>query len=307
METLSAEPKARLERARKSLDGLALGDAFGQQVLKAFRQRETLAAPIEDRFLAAAIDKRMEIKPWPWTDDTALALEVVAALAAKGTIDPDDFAPRLAIRYQVDPKRGFGRAMHELLPRLAQGRGAWKSAPRELFDGVGSFGNGAAMRVAPLGAYFADDLERVPREAEASALVTHAHPEGVAGAVAVALAAAHAARRTKDWLALVRDALAPGLVRDGIARAADLEGTTPIEDAARALGNGFEVSAQDTVPFCLWIAHHQGPKLSHALASAAQAGGDVDTNCAIVGGIIASYAPFDGVAVSWRSRREPLA
>src|SRR5205809_620904 len=55
-------------------------------------------------------------------------------------------------------------------------------------------GNGGAMRVAPLGAYFADDLERCVAEALASSLVTHTHPEGVAGTIAVALAAGMAWR-----------------------------------------------------------------------------------------------------------------
>ena len=59
-----------------------------------------------------------------------------------------------------------------------------------LFGGEGSFGNGAAMRVAPLGAYFADELDAVVEQASFSAEVTHSHPEGIAGAIAVAVAAA---------------------------------------------------------------------------------------------------------------------
>src|SRR5256885_69567 len=59
----------------------------------------------------------------------------------------------------------------------------------------GSKGNGGAMRVAPVGAYFADDLDALHFHARASAQVTHAHVEGQAGALAVALAAAFAWRR----------------------------------------------------------------------------------------------------------------
>ncbi len=51
-------------------------------------------------------------------------------------------------------------------------------------------GNGAAMRVAPIGAYFADDLDKVLYYAQASAEVTHAHIEGIVGAMAVAVASA---------------------------------------------------------------------------------------------------------------------
>lgn len=53
---------------------------------------------------------------------------------------------------------------------------------KRLFYGQGSYGNGAAMRVAPLGAYFADDLALATQQARLSAEVTHAHAEGLIGA-----------------------------------------------------------------------------------------------------------------------------
>ena len=72
----------------------------------------------------------------------------------------------------------------------------WRDAARRPFRGAGSMGNGAAMRVAPLGAWFADDVARAVDEARRSAEVTHMHPEGIAGAVAVAVAARHSAKGT---------------------------------------------------------------------------------------------------------------
>ena len=41
----------------------------------------------------------------------------------------------------------------------------WRVTSREAFGGSGSLGNGSAMRVAPIGAWFADDLDRVVKEA----------------------------------------------------------------------------------------------------------------------------------------------
>ncbi|MFD3702012.1 ADP-ribosylglycohydrolase family protein [Nocardia sp. NPDC058658] len=58
----------------------------------------------------------------------------------------------------------------------------WQELALQAREGRGSWGNGAAMRVAPLGAWFADDLDRVVDEATASAMVTHTHPDAVAGA-----------------------------------------------------------------------------------------------------------------------------
>ena len=79
--------------------------------------------------------------------------------------------------------------MYTLLPELAGAPSTWKERPEALFRGAGSFGNGAALRLAPLGAYFADDLDAARDRAEHSAVVTHSYPEAVAGAMAVATAA----------------------------------------------------------------------------------------------------------------------
>lgn len=88
----------------------------------------------------------------------------------------------------------YGPAMvHEYFPRVRAGE-PWRVVARSLFGGAGSLGNGGAMRVAPLGAWFADRPERLVDEARRSAEVTHAHEDGIAGAIAVASATAWACR-----------------------------------------------------------------------------------------------------------------
>ena len=73
-----------------------------------------------------------------------------------------------------------------LLVPLIRGRGApWRTVASQAFGGEGSMGNGGAMRVSPVGAYFAEDLDAVVEHAAASAMVTHAHPDGRAGASTV--------------------------------------------------------------------------------------------------------------------------
>src|SRR6266550_4382390 len=101
------------------------------------------------------------------------------------------FAKRFARRFGRDPKRGYGKRTRIQMREIVAGA-KWRQTAANAFGGQGSMGNGSAMRVAPLGAYFADDLERCAEEAKASSLVTHTHPEGVAGAIAVAVAAAMA-------------------------------------------------------------------------------------------------------------------
>ena len=129
--------------------------------------------------------------PWAYTDDTQMALSVVEVLQADGQIDPSKLGHAFANRF--DPDRGYGAGTAQLLQKVAAGGQAQRIAAAS-HGGEGSHGNGAAMRVAPLGAYFADDIDRVVREAQASAVATHTHCEAIAGAIAVAVAAALATK-----------------------------------------------------------------------------------------------------------------
>jgi len=188
-----------------------------------------------------------------------------------------------------------------------------KSLSQSAFGGSGSFGNGAVMRVAPLGAWFHDDLERVVEQADRSAAVTHAHPEGRTGAIAVAVAAAVAVRkRNQDWQEAANDLLAEvlrhtpaGETRDGILRSRELPAACSSAEAAKALGNGMRVSAPDTVPFVIWSACRHLYNFKRAFEETVVVGGDVDTTAAMVGGIVAAYGGRTCVPQAWLACMEP--
>jgi ADP-ribosylglycohydrolase len=291
---MSAEPSDRHTRARAALIGLAVGDALGSQFFVPANRRA-----LETRTPPPA--------PWQWTDDTEMACSVYATLAAHGTVDQDALAARFAEHHDFD--RGYGPATNRLL-RLVREGADWRRLAAAQFDGRGSWGNGAAMRVAPLGAFYADDLERAAREAALSAEVTHTHPEAIAGAVAVAVAAA--ASVAADELAPGRfvDRILPhvpdGKVRAGIAEARRLLTIRDPATAAAVLGNGREVAAHDTVPFTIWAAAHHRDDFEQAIWTTASAGGDVDTTCAIVGGIVAAGAGRGALPGGWLEACEPL-
>ncbi|WP_063770963.1 ADP-ribosylglycohydrolase family protein [Streptacidiphilus neutrinimicus] len=282
--------------ARDALNGLAVGDAFGAQFF------------VPDN-LPALRDQQLPEAPWPWTDDTEMACSIHQLVMLRGKVDQDELARSFAERHDFD--RGYGPAMNRLL-RLVRKGDAWRELAAGLFDGQGSWGNGAAMRVAPLGARYPGDPEQAARQAALSAEVTHTHPEAIAGAVAVAVAASRAAHgRTQpvtgvDLLTTVLDLTPPGRVRDGIAEAHPLLDQPYVELAAHRLGNGRQVSAVDTVPFTLWCAARHLTDYEAALWATASAGGDVDTTCAIVGGIVASRVGTEGIPTVWRDRAETL-
>ncbi|WP_418959105.1 ADP-ribosylglycohydrolase family protein [Streptomyces tritici] len=283
--------------ARRSIQGLSLGDAFGERWFPLFREPVRAAAEIRSRTLPAEPD-------WHWTDDTAMALAVLRVLDEHGEIDQDRLAACFALAHDADAGRGYGHGMHVLLPALLPAPGDWRTLAPTLFEG-GSLGNGAAMRVAPLGAWFAADLDLVARQARLSAEVTHAHPEGVAGAVAVAVAAALSVRGELGLARLA--ALTPeGEVRDGLLRAAEVPFDTAPWRAADLLGNGQRIRAADTVPFAVWTAVRHAGDLVEALWATAEGLGDVDTTCAITGGIVGAATGVDRVPAAWLRRREPL-
>jgi ADP-ribosylglycohydrolase len=290
----------RLERAKLSLEGLSVGDAFGETFF--------VNPAVVDNLIA---ERALASREWTFTDDTLMAMSIFSILRQHGHVEQDLLARNFAERY--DHTRGYGPAMHRLLWEIRSGE-AWSDLAPRLFEGQGSFGNGAAMRVAPLGAFFADDMKSVVSEAESSAVITHAHDEAVAGAIAVAVAAAYAWQLREvdsptgksEFLDLILPWLAESEVRSKIRQARDMNENASVQFAVSLLGNGTGVSAQDTVPFALWCAASHLDNYEQAMWLTVSGLGDRDTTCAIAGGIVALHTGIEGIPEEWRERRESL-
>lgn len=217
--------------------------------------------------------------------------------------------------------KGFKDAMKDVNVRLEEQRQEQTGKTLE-----GSCGNGSAMRVAPLGAYLAPFYhgdenkwsegsglcffeKKVIAEAALQAEVTHCHPEGIAGAIAITTLShnvTHAVLENhldysnidKVWYQNVIRCTPAGQVRDGIIKARELPYDLPVGKVIEILGNGQHVTCQDTVPFCVYEAvkhltlHKDSEEMyEKAIIETSMAFGDVDTNCAIVGGIVGIVCP----------------
>jgi len=289
-----------MRRALHALEGLSVGDAFGERFF--------VAPEIVEQMTAS---RTVPPAPWAYTDDTEMATSVVDVLDAHGGVDQDALAGAFARRYARDPRRGYGGGAHDILQALGRGT-SWRVASREAFGGMGSLGNGGAMRVAPVGAYFADDLDAVVEHARASAEVTHAHPDGQAGAIAAALAAAYACRwragggayAGRELFDVVLARTPRSRTREVIERAAKLGLGEEVEVAMWALGTGSKVTAADTVPFSLWCAARHLGDFEEALWTTVSGLGDRDTTCAIVGGIVALSCDPTAIPAAWLASRE---
>ncbi|MFF0540279.1 ADP-ribosylglycohydrolase family protein [Streptomyces coelicoflavus] len=292
--TLHSASDGRLDRALSSLRGLSVGDALGSQFF----------VPANYPLLA-----RRELPPgiWQWTDDTEMACSVVSVLAGHHRIDQDALALSFARHHDFD--RGYGPAVNRLL-RLVREGGDWRELAAALFNGQGSWGNGAAMRIAPLGAWYADDPEQATHQAEISAYPTHQHREAVVGAMAVAAAAALAADpagppRAHALLDGVIALVPKSAVGAGLRRARDMLDYGDAATVAAVLGCGRRTTAHDTVPFALWSAARALGEYETAFWTTAQVGGDVDTTCAIVGGVVAA-GRAGAPPAEWTARVEAL-
>lgn len=191
-----------------------------------------------------------------FTDDSVLTVALADAL-----LSGRPYAENLKRFFQAYPGRGYGSSFYH-----------W--AARTSLEPYNSFGNGAAMRVSPVG-YAFDDLETVLQKAEEYTAVTHNHPEGVKGGQATA-AAIFMARtgRSKDEIKTFIEQ------RFGY----DLNCTV---DELRP-GYRFDETCQGTVPQAV-RAFLDSTDFEDALRTAVSLGGDSDTLACITGGIAQAF------------------
>jgi ADP-ribosylglycohydrolase len=191
-----------------------------------------------------------------FTDDTVLTLATAEALLGDG-----DYAGAYRRYGRAFPNAGYGGSFFAWL--FSEHAGPYHS-----------WGNGAAMRVSPVG-FALDTVEDVLTEAAKSAAVTHDHPEGIKGAQATALAVFLA--RSGESKAKIRSEIQG---RFGY----DLERSI---DAVRPK-YGFDVSCQGSVPESL-IAFLESTDFESAVRNAVSLGGDADTMACIAGGIAQAF------------------
>ncbi len=241
-----------------------------------------------------------------YTDDTQMTLALAESLIEEGDIDATQAAAKYAQRFQ--PWRGYGTAAQAVMQALRRGVDPHETG-RMQFPG-GSFGNGGAMRIAPIGLAFRHaDNSAMYQAVQAALLCTHVHPEAVDGAFvqakAVALAAASG---TEDFdLAALPGRLAstttPGTMRDHLERLGELlaQGNAEQEVVAR-LGNG--VRTREAVAAALWCFVRFGRDPEECIVRAVALGGDTDTIGALTGALAGALHGAAWIPSRWLERME---
>ena len=271
----------RIELAKKSLKGISIGDAFGESF---FGETNEMLNHIRQRIIPKT--------SWEFTDDTVMAIAVYEQLEEIQEINQNQLAKLFSVNHDKDVNRGYGATARRILREIGEG-GDWKIISNGVFGGMGSMGNGASMRVSPIGAFYFNDLEKVKEFAIKSAEITHSNIEGITGAIAVAVATALATKSKIEnkeispfeFIERILEELPNTDVKSKIKKSLSVSYNYNIETVKTILGNGAKIMVQDTVPFSIWCSAYNLTNFEEAIWKAVSILGDRDTICAIVGGI----------------------
>ena len=290
----------KLDLAKTSLLGLSIGDALGETY---FGPTEAIEARIKSGELQEG--------QWLFTDDTVMAIGIYNILSKFGTINQDELAIEFAKNYNLDNYRGYGGTAQKILRDIAEGI-QWEEASSGVFEGMGSTGNGAAMRSGPIGAYFYEDVEEVINQAILASEVTHAHLEGIAGGIAVALAACICTQYglkgeflpADTFYDFIIEYMPDSEVKAKIQKAKTLPANYDVRTVVSVLGNGTSLLAPDTVPFALWCAANHTNSYPDAIRTGISGLGDRDTIAAIIGSIVVMSAGSGSIPEQWKEQAE---
>lgn len=277
------------DRFRGALVGTAVGDALG--------------APTEGRSRVprSYLDSLDDPPNLGYTDDTAMTIGVARSLVEKAGFDGEHMSDTLATIYRREPWRGYGSGPPIVFALREQGV-PWDQAAVGLFGGEGSFGNGAAMRVAPVALHAHPDHDAAAGLARRTAIITHSHPEGMDGAVVQAVAIETALTSTSvepDRIATrLLDHASTSALREKISFLAG-NADRPLSEIAETLGNG--IAARDSVVTALACFLANVDDFPGAIESAIGLGGDTDTIAAMTGALSGAYLGLEEIPEQWRA------
>ncbi|MGD2079766.1 MAG: ADP-ribosylglycohydrolase family protein [Nitrospirota bacterium] len=273
------------------LAGLALGDALGAPF-------EGLMPPLESG-MEAFFDHLPDVLRY--TDDTEMAIGVAESLAEKGGLDPDHMARRFAENF--DPTRGYGPGTVSVLGMIKRGA-SWRDANRAVFP-EGSFGNGAAMRAAPLGLFYANTPDDLREATFGASSITHDHPLAKEGAliVAGAVSAILRGKSKTETLDEVSRLVQADAYRQKLRTIGEFMGhPTSSRSVMERLGNG--VLAQESAPTALYAYLREGRNYLKCMRYCISLGGDTDTICAMAGALSGAKVGLKGLPEGMVERLE---
>jgi len=269
--------------------GSAIGDALGR--------------PREGSGISKTEDLEFEGR---YTDDTEMMIGIAESLIEKRGFDGEHMAQTFIKNF--DPTRGYGLGPPHVFNLIVSGE-KWNKASMSLFGGSGSFGNGASMRIAPIGLLYHDDFIRMRSVVYSSSQITHSHELGKEGAALQAYAIALALKKAPPFLKrlMVLDELKKLIIdpiyQQKLERIQNLLSGTPHKKGiVKELGNGIE--AFNSVPTAIYSFLSHLNSFKSAVIYAVSLGGDADTIGAMTGAMAGAYHGFQDIPTGWVAQLE---
>jgi poly(ADP-ribose) glycohydrolase ARH3 len=235
-----------------------------------------------------------------YTDDSQMMIAILETLAGLGKLEPAALAQAFARIF--DPQRGYGRRIAGVMERIKAGV-PWSRC------GTDSYGNGGAMRVGVLGAYFPDEPEALAQAALEQCSITHTHTQALAMATAQAMAVGLACKLGGEGKRPDPRVVCDGLARmvediDGDCAArlaglpAHLQGGIPEVKSALIWEYGCDVRAIEAVPPAL-ACFLATDSARQAVELAVSLGNDTDTMAAMTGALAGAYYGASAWPAEW--------
>ena len=227
-----------------------------------------------------------------YTDDTAMMLGVCESFIARGSIDEQHLGDTFAKNFYRESWRGYSSGPQLIFQLVSEEGITYRQAAQTLFCGQGSYGNGAAMRIAPVALLYGDE-ENLYAIVEKCAAVTNIHAIGVdcaavlAKAISIAINCNEAITVNNFIRPLQLFAQTPEMINQLMLLERLFCDDSDGRNAARQLGTG--VAAFESVAFAIYIflCHHAN--YEDCILQAGFYGGDCDTIAAMVGAMAGAY------------------
>lgn len=287
--SLSPEFSLLQSKFRGCLLGLAVGDALG--------------APFEGSGFTSAVQVRVsagDSSLLRYTDDTHMAIGIAESLIDCQVFDGPDMAEKFVKNYEQEPWRGYGPGPPRIFRKISAGS-PWDRAAEDIYPG-GSYGNGSAMRVAPLALFFYRDRDKLITTARLQSRITHAHSLGIEGALLQALAVALAVGdgstlSARGILEQLKTYTTEEVYLEKLTETETLLNTANIKEIAFRLGNGIE--AFNSVPTAICCALRHPDSFEEAVLEAVSLGGDADTIACMAGAISGAWNGIESIPEEW--------
>eukprot|EP01080_Neovahlkampfia_damariscottae_P003039 gene3039-5049_t len=246
-----------------------------------------------------------------YTDDTNSTLALATSLVQKQYLDAKHCAESYSKFYFTEPKRGYPDSAQKVLYGIKNGMDYKKTGTIAFQDG--SYANGGAMRITPIGLAFRNATDDILYEACRLAIISsHVHPEAIDGAYIIVkciqFGLSFDSKKGLDEIKFLKAMKSSAKTEEMKKRIENLiksfRNGDSDEKALQKISGSFQIRAVEAVPVVLWgfIKYWKNPE--EALIKMIGFGGDTDTTACILGGILGSIHGTSWIPHRWFDNME---